>query len=90
MSVVDLDELDDVLSGTVQSVQTLFYFDPKSGLMTRMETFGDLSFDPCVIEFDDYREVDGHQLPFQWRISEGDQAFMTLKIQTYQNARASN
>lgn len=85
-----LDELDDVLSATVQSVQTLFYFDPRSGLLTRMETFGDLSVDPCVIEFEDYREVNGRQLPFQWRVSEGDQAFTTLRIQSYQTAGAAN
>lgn len=85
-----LEQLDDVLAGTLQSVQTLFYFDPTTGLLTRMETFGDLSVDPCVIEFDDYREVEGRQLPFQWRISEGDQAFKTLIIQSYQTAGSSN
>jgi serine protease Do len=85
-----LEQLDDVLAGTLQSVQTLFYFDPTTGLLTRMETFGDLSVDPCVIEFDDYRELEGRQLPFQWRISEGDQAFKTLTIQSYQTAGSSN
>ena len=37
-----------------------------------------------MIEFGDYREVDGLVLPYQWHFSNGDQAYQTLTIQSYQ------
>ena len=80
----NFDQLEDVLSATLQSVKSLFFFDPISGRLTRLESYGDLSADPCVIEFGDYREVDGLVLPYQWQISNGDQAYQTLTIQSYQ------
>ena len=80
----NFDQLNDVLSATLQSVKSLFYFDPTSGRLTRLESYSDLSTDPCVIEFGDYREVDGLVLPYLWQISNGDQAYQTLTIQSYQ------
>lgn len=45
-----------------------FYFDQQSGLLSRTVRFADSPFglNPTRTDYDDYRSVDGVQLPFRW------------------------
>ena len=47
------------------------YFDPQSGLLVRMLRFADspLGLNPSQIDYADYRESAGVQIPFRWTIA---------------------
>ena len=47
------------------------YFDQQSGLLVRMSRYSDspLGLNPLRIDYDDYRLVDGVQVPFRWTVA---------------------
>lgn len=47
------------------------YFDQQSGLLVRMIRYSDspLGLNPLRIDYDDYRLVDGVQVPFRWTVA---------------------
>jgi photosynthetic reaction center cytochrome c subunit len=49
-----------------------FYFDQQSGLLVRLVLYGDspLGLNPSKVDYADYREVDGVQVPFRITLSE--------------------
>jgi photosynthetic reaction center cytochrome c subunit len=51
--------------------KTKLYFDKRSGLLVRLERYADspLGLHPSRIDYADYREVNGVQLPFRRRLS---------------------
>lgn len=56
-----------------------FYFDEQSGLLVRVVRYGDspLGLNPTQVDYADYREVDGVQVPFRVTLSEpGDSSTM--------------
>ena len=48
------------------------YFDEQSGLLVRVVRYADSPFglDPTQVDYADYRNVDGVQLPFRWTLAE--------------------
>jgi photosynthetic reaction center cytochrome c subunit len=48
-----------------------FYFDERSGLLVRLVRYTDSVFglDPTQTDYDDYRNVDGVQVPFRWTLA---------------------
>jgi hypothetical protein len=47
------------------------YFDEQSGLLVRMERFGETALGrmPTEIDYADYRDADGVKIPFQWTLA---------------------
>lgn len=72
----------DILVTTHNVVETRFMFDPQSGLMTGMEMFSDPDRDPCEIYFEDYREVDGRQVPHLLHVRFGDDIYGNIKLES--------
>ncbi|MDE3180036.1 MAG: c-type cytochrome [Acidobacteriota bacterium] len=64
-----------------------FYFDPDSGLLTRIETFEPtpLGYNPTQVDFADYRVSDGVKLPFRQTVSQPGRSFTTQFEQVEQN-----
>jgi photosynthetic reaction center cytochrome c subunit len=61
------------------------YFDVQSGLLVRITRYTEspLGLDPMQLNYGDYREVDGVQLPFRITIAE-PQSVVTLQVQNVQ------
>ena len=74
------DELADVLVATHDVVETHFFFDPHSGYLLGLEMFPDSNVDPCEIYFDDYRDVQGRQLPHRLVVHHGDAVFAQIRL----------
>jgi hypothetical protein len=70
----------DVLVATHDVVETHFFFDPHSGYLLGLEMFPDSDVDPCEIYFDDYRDVQGRQLPHRLVVHHGDAVFAQIQL----------
>ena len=48
-----------------------FYFDPETGLLTRVVSYADsaVGLAPTQIDYADYREVAGVKMPFRWTVT---------------------
>ncbi len=79
----------DVLVGIHDVVETRFYFDANSGQLIALEMFPDADVDPCELFFDDFRMVNGRNLPHEIQIRYGDSVFGTLKLDGIQIAPLS-
>ena len=55
------------------------YFDPKSGLLLRVVRYSDspVGLNPTQIDYADYREVAGVQVPFRWTVTWTDGRSLT-------------
>ncbi|MGC1415343.1 MAG: c-type cytochrome [Candidatus Acidiferrum sp.] len=64
---------------------TKFYFDEESGLLVRLVRYAEspLGRDPTQIDYADYREVDGAQIPFRVTLSQPG-ATSTMQVQDVQ------
>ncbi len=61
-----------VLSGRRQGQSPVkFYFDEQSGLLVRLVRYAEspLGRDPTQIDYGDYRDADGVEIPFRWRVA---------------------
>jgi hypothetical protein len=76
-------ELSDCLLAVHGGVETRFYFNPAGGEMIGIEMQLSDEEDPCEIEFDDMRPVDGQALPHQWLVRHGDEVFVELAVTSY-------
>jgi S1-C subfamily serine protease len=71
----------DVLVGTAEGVECLFYFEPKSGLMVGLEMFPeDSAVDPCEIYFSEYQEHQGRYFPRRFEVRHGDRQFGIFEL----------
>jgi photosynthetic reaction center cytochrome c subunit len=64
-----------VVSGIKQGQPPVkLYFDEQSGLLVRLVRYTDspLGRVPTQIDYDDYRDADGVQVPFRWTVSQAD------------------
>jgi hypothetical protein len=87
---VGLTTIDDrdvqVLQGTIPGQPPVkLYFDSKSGLLVRMVHYAEspVGRTPTQIDYDDYREVAGVQLPFHWTLTwtDGQTSFELTEVQ---------
>jgi photosynthetic reaction center cytochrome c subunit len=83
VGVTTIDDRDvQVLQGTIPGQPPVkLYFDAKSGLLVRMVHYAEspVGRTPTQIDYDDYREVAGVQLPFRWTVTWTDgQTFFEL------------
>ena len=62
-------------------METLFYFDPKTGTLLAAEMFPDRHSDPCEIYFRDYRKVSGRLVPHELEVHHGDSLFDVISIE---------
>ncbi len=74
------DKLYDVLVGVFDVVESKFYFDPDTGRLVAMEMFPDPYADPCEVYFDEYREVDGRQIPHRLDVRHGDVQYAVINV----------
>ncbi len=79
----------DVLVGIHDVVESRFYFAPQDGQLVAMEVFPDSEVDPCELYFDDYRPVEGQQVPHRIEVRYGDGTFGTLKVDQVELAAAA-
>jgi S1-C subfamily serine protease len=82
--MADREGLYDVLVGTHDIVETRFYFEPSSGVLAGLEMFPDSQVDPCEIYLEDYRDVDGRQVPHVLLIRYGDEIYARLELTQFQ------
>jgi len=82
--LIGRDGLADVLVATHNVIETRFYFDPESGELIALEMYPDTHVDPCEVRFEDYREVDGRQLPGRIHVRHGDQEFGDIELQKFE------
>ncbi len=80
----DHEEPADVLVGTHDVIECRFYVDTDTGLLIGMEMYPDADVDPCEIDFGEYREQDGRQIPFQLNVRFGDQQYGVIKLDDFQ------
>jgi hypothetical protein len=80
--VPDRPGLVDVLVATHNVVEARFLFDPPTGRLIGMEMFPDDQVDPCEVYFDDYRPVDGRQLPHTLLVRHGDAVYAQFKLES--------
>lgn len=64
-----------------------FYFDEQSGLLLRTVHYAEspLGLDPAQIDYEDYRDVDGLQVPFRWTIAQPGRKSTTQLKEIEQN-----
>jgi photosynthetic reaction center cytochrome c subunit len=77
-----------VISGMRPGQPTVkFYFDEQSGLLLRLVRYAEspLGLVPTRIDYADYRDVDGVQVPFRWTIAEPDASSIIQLDETQQN-----
>jgi hypothetical protein len=70
----------DVLVGTHDVVETRFLFDQDHPRLVALEMFPDRDVDPCELYFEDYRPLNGRQLPHRIRVVHGDADFGTMRL----------
>ena len=70
----------DVLVATYREVETHFYFDPQTGLLTALEMYADEHEDPCEIYFDEYDTVGGRKIPRLLTVVYGNDKFAAFRI----------
>jgi serine protease Do len=73
----------DVLTAVSDLVETRFYCDPKTGLITYIEMFSDEEADPCEVYFSDYREESGRQVPHRMEVRYQDRVFGVFTLSKF-------
>jgi len=73
----------DVLVGIYGGVETEFMFDAPSGSLAGVELTWDDEGDSCQLYFDEFRQVDGRQLPFRWEVWHGDRRYAMIHVDAY-------
>lgn len=82
-----------VLQGTAAGQPPVkLYFDSKSGLLVRMVHYSEspVGRTPTQIDYDDYREVAGVQLPFHWTVTWTDGQTSTELTEVQPNVAIDN
>jgi len=73
----------DVLYGISGGVECQFMFDSSDGTLLALEMYPQTDSDPCEVYFGDYRESDGHFLPYRFEVRYGDNAFNLFTVTKY-------
>ena len=79
----------EVLRTRHASVECKWYFDRNDHMLLGVETFITKEGDPCEVYFQDYRSVDGRQLPHRIEVRYGDKRYAVLTINHYSLAKAN-
>jgi photosynthetic reaction center cytochrome c subunit len=77
-----------VVVGTKQGQPSVkFYFDEQSGLLLRLVRYAEspLGRNPTQIDYGDYRETDGVEIPFRWTVTQPDGSSTIQLEQVQQN-----
>lgn len=82
----------DVLSATLESMESEFWFRLGSGELEAIELFMDDRLDACRIEFGQPADFDGQQLPTLWVVNRGGQEIGRWTVDSYrwEDAGAAN
>ncbi len=78
------DEHFDVLVGEYAGVDCRFYFDPQTRLLASLETFPNPDEDPCELYFNQYKKVDGRQVPGELAVRHNSFLFGRYTLKSYQ------
>ncbi len=73
----------DVLLGTTGGVDCKFMFDSSDGSLVAIEMYPQTDSDPCEVYFSDYRESEGHFLPYRFEVRYGDAVFNIFNVTKY-------
>lgn len=74
--------LNDILLGTQNVVEFRMKFHPKSGQLVGVEMVPDAAVDPCQIDFEDFREVDGKAFPHRLTIRNGEKIIGVVNVKS--------
>lgn len=85
---VDGHETYQLISENAGQPRVRLYFDQQSGLLIRMMRYADspLGLNPVRVDYDDYHQVDGVQIPHRWTIARPSGQFTILVTDVKQNA----
>jgi serine protease Do len=73
----------DVLVGTAEGVDCLFYFDQSGGMLVALEMYpAGNDADPCEIYFLEYQEYEGRHFPRRMEVRHGDRVFGVFELAT--------
>ena len=82
---IDDDEVHVVQGTTAGGTMATFYFDPETGLLTRMVRYANSPVGrmPTRIDYSDYRDVAGVKMPFKWTVTwlDGRETFELTDVQ---------
>jgi hypothetical protein len=71
----------DVLVGTTEGVDCLFYFEPASGMLVALEMYPEgTDADPCEVYFLEYQEHEGRHFPRRMEVRSGDRVFGVYEV----------
>lgn len=74
----------EVLAASYRGAEVEFYFDLTSGDLVGLLLSAADDIDPCLIYFDDFRQIDGNMLPMTWRAYFGDHPYVEIHVERYQ------
>jgi serine protease Do len=75
------EELVDILIGTYDVVEVRFFYSPETGQLVGMEFWSEASDrDPCEIYFDQYKDIEGRNLPGRMKVFYGDDAYGVIML----------
>jgi S1-C subfamily serine protease len=71
----------DVLVGTAEGVDCLFYFEPAGGMLVALEMYpAGNDVDPCEVYFLDHQEHEGRHFPRRMEVRYGDRVFGVFEL----------
>ncbi|MEX2139885.1 MAG: trypsin-like peptidase domain-containing protein [Pirellulales bacterium] len=71
----------DVLVGTTEGVDCLFFFEPAGGMLVALEMFPEgTDADPCEVYFLEYQEHEGRHFPRRLEVRYGDRVFGVYEV----------
>ena len=76
------DRMYDVLVGTHGGVECRFHFDPVDGKLRTMEVFSDDDVDPCELDFQEYRQDGGRDVPAKVVVRHGDEIYTEMTFES--------
>jgi hypothetical protein len=81
--LVNHNGLADVIVGSHKGVECRFYFDSLEGRLLALEMFPDIESDPCEIDFSQYHDLGGRDLPGRIEVRYGDETFGVFSIHDF-------
>jgi S1-C subfamily serine protease len=77
-------EMVDCLVGLHEGIEFRMLFSLADGNLAGLELSPRDDFDPCVVHFSDFQEVEGKRLPMRWQVSLGDREFADMHVTKWQ------
>jgi hypothetical protein len=74
----------DCLVGLHEGSEFRLLFSLEDGNLVGLELSPRDDFDPCIVQFSDFQEIEGKRLPMRWQVSLADHEFADMRITEWQ------